>query len=116
MQDLDVGRGYAPVHKQAEDEPLHSYHYKYLAQLVQLTSLDISRRKVLNAKHVHEMMRALPLLRYINLGSTGIRPTGRSVRDLEKAHPTVTVDIRRSMAESTPDLANYGLARTLCVL
>lgn len=103
------------MNKALDDEPLRALHYAEIARLTRLTSLDVSRRKVC-AEQVHWMIKRLPSLRYINLGSSGLRPRGRSIQDLARSNPTVFVDARKSMAEITPDLASYGLAGTLCVL
>jgi len=96
-----------------DKEPLGAWVYAEVAKNTQLTALDLSRRNV-DERSVHKLMKQLPLLSRLNLGSTGISPD--NVRRLERSHPNVSIDSRKSMAEATPDLANFGLAGTLCVL
>lgn len=104
--------------------------FAQVGSLTRLTSLDLSRRRMVERQEVEErkkqrrkgkypselrsMMERLSRLRYINLGSTAIEAD--AIKRLTRHFPAVHIDGRRSMAESTPDLANYGLAGTLCVL
>lgn len=113
LRELDLGRGYCLSNLMEDKEPLGAWVYAEVAKNTQLTALDLSRRNV-DERSVHKLMKQLPLLSRLNLGSTGISPD--NVRRLERSHPNVSIDSRKSMAEATPDLANFGLAGTLCVL
>lgn len=103
--------------------------YAEVAKLTQLTSLDLSRRRAIEKQEAEErkkagkpkypkelrvMLEELPRLRYLNLGSTAIEPG--AIKKLIRKFPTINIDGRKSMTESAPELANYGLAGTLCVL
>lgn len=130
LQELDLGRGYATANPTVDEIVLHAGVYAAVAQLTQLTSLDLSRRRMVDRQEVEDrkkqrkkgkypaelrsMMDSLKRLRFINLGSTAIEPD--AIKRLVRHFPAVNIDGRKSMAESTPDLANYGLAGTLCVL
>lgn len=113
LQELDLGRGYAATSTTLDKEPLAACLYAAVGAITQLTALDLSRRQT-NEREVHKLLKQLLLLRRLGLNSTNISEA--NIRRLEKRHPTVTIDSRKSMAEATPDLANYGLAGTLCVL
>jgi hypothetical protein len=108
---------------------LQAHVYTEVAKLTQLTSLDLSRRRAIDKQEAEErkkagkpkypkelrvMLEALPRLCYLNLGSTAIEAA--AVKKLICKFPTVNIDGRKSMVESAPELANYGLAGTLCVL
>jgi hypothetical protein len=131
LQELDLGRGYSTnVNLAVEEHVLHAGVYAEVGSLTLLTSLDLSRRRMVERQEVGErkkqrrkgkypselrtMMERLHRLKYINLGSTAIEAD--AIKRLTRHFPAVDVDGRRGMAESTPDLANYGLAGTLCVL
>lgn len=130
LQELDLGRGFVAASQAVvDDQVLHAGVYAEIAKLTSLTSLDLSRRRAVEKqeaedrkkagkprypKELRVMLEALPHLRYLNLGSTAIEAA--AVKKLIRKFPAVNIDGRKSMSESTPDLANYGLAGTLCVL
>jgi hypothetical protein len=109
---------------------LKPFVYADIGRLTRLTSLDLSRRRMVDRQEVEDrkkarrkgkyptelrvMMSKLQRLCSINLGSTAIEPD--AIKRLVRHFPAVNIDGRKSMSETTPDLANYGLAGTLCVL
>lgn len=128
LQELDLGRG--PLAAALEEAVLKPFVYADIGRLTRLTSLDLSRRRMVDRQEVEDrkkacrkgkyptelrvMMSKLQRLCSINLGSTAIEPD--AIKRLVRHFPAVNIDGRKSMSETTPDLANYGLAGTLCVL
>lgn len=128
LQELDLSKG--PLAAPLEEAVLQPYVYSDIGHLTRLTSLDLSRRRMVDRQEVEDrkkahrkgkypselraMMSQLKRLSAINLGSTAIEPD--AIKRLVRHFPAVNIDGRKSMSESTPDLANYGLAGTLCVL
>lgn len=104
--------------------------YGEVAKLTRLTSLDLSRRRMVEKHEIdarkqagrkpkcpvelQEMLSRLPKLSLLNLDSTFLDPW--VVRKLTLNFNHVNIDGSRSMEENTADLANYGLAGTLCML
>lgn len=104
--------------------------YAEVANLTRLTSLDLSRRRMVEKNEIEarkqagrkpkcpvelqEMLSKLPRLSHLNLDSTFLDPW--VVRKLTLSFNRVNIDGSKSMEENTADLANYGLAGTLCML
>jgi hypothetical protein len=129
-QELDLSRGYAPINSLLDDHVLHAGVYAEVAHLTRLTSLDLSRRRMVEKEEaearkeagrkpkcpaeLQEMLSKLPRLSQLNLDSTFLDPW--VVRKLTLSFNRVNIDGSKSMEENTADLANYGLAGTLCML